>query len=374
MIEDIFIDNGQKKITVWNSIHWKDKTVDEETIAFLHFYAEKYPEQKQPYYDDIYGELFAIRYIPHLTKTSSRMDIFKLIDPVEGKDFTCFDLLGRNGNAEIKTIKTFLTQNNNSRKAPDERGSIPFEIFHRWIPENYNAMYAGWLLSAYDSIEYNKIKQEHNRNEYAETPGIYIFVLIGVNKRPYACIAFENIAALLSRLQELCPDGQNWGIPTPRTLRSASDRTYWDRYAAWKNYDKLSGGMVNNCWYVPFYSICDLATVTMIYENVDLDNELMNATYKCQLDIVKKRYEFLEKTAKRDGRDAHFNPEEFTKEETEIVEKYRAKGIRIQKRTYIQQSNEEFDKLKDGITFYRDGEPFMEVKLEPKKQTGETQT
>ncbi|MBR2661977.1 MAG: hypothetical protein IKE15_11390 [Clostridia bacterium] len=354
MIVEQIIKDGAETITVWDGIEWKDKSIDEETKAFLQAYIEKYPKEKAPEYVDLYGELFAIRYVSQLTKTASRIDIRKVLDPVEGKDFICFDILGRNGNAEIKTIKPFLTQNNNPQRSPDPCGSIPFEIFHRWIPDRYEDMYAGWLLSAYNSTKYNEIKRSHNRDERAEIPGLYIYVLVGSNGKPYACIAFEDIYALLTGLDDICPDSQRWGIPDPETLTPATDREYWDQFAAWNHYDKRSGGMVQNCWYAPLQSISDLATVTMI-NDVDPEEELKKASYKCLPDVAKKRYDFLQQIADRDGRKKHFDPDGWTRKENKWIEELETDGAKVSKRNYISLSASELEKLEKGISVTKNG-------------------
>lgn len=346
------------ELTVWDGTEWKDKSIEEETDAFLSEYIKKYSDRKQPEKLDVYGELFAIRYVSQLTKTASRIDILKVIDPIEGKDFISFDILGRNGNAEIKTIKPFLTQNNNSRNAPDEGGSIPFEIFHRWIPNNYDAMYAGWLPSAYNSKEYNEIKIRHKRTERAETPGLYIYILMGSDGKPYSCIAFEFVFALLKYLMEICPNSEGWGIPDPNTLKPAKDRVFWDQYDAWDHYDRKYGGMVQNCWNVPFRSICDLATVTMIYD-IDIETELKNAKYKCPIDVAKARYEFLQKIAERDGRRDRFDPEAFTKKQNEWIKQLEAQGARVSKRNYIHLQGKEVEDLKKGIIVTKKGKIYV---------------
>ena len=354
MIKTINTGHG-KTVTIWYGIQWKAKSIDEETKAFLLEYKKIYPDKPQPNYTDVYGELFGIRYVSQLTKTASRIDIFKVIDPIEGKDFVCFDILGRNGNAEIKTIRPFLTQNNNPRSAPDDGGSIPFEIFHRWIPDEYEEMYAGWLLSAYSSKTYNKIKAEHGREERAETPGLYIYVLMGSNGTPYACIVFENIAVLLNRLLKICPDAKGWGIPNPRTLTPASNRAYWNKFDAKQWYDSIKGAMIQNCWNVPFKSICDLATVTLI-NSVDIETELQKAQYKCSTDVARARYKLLHQVAERDGRKDHFDPEKHTKDENEKVKKHEKAGTNISKRNFVNIQGQELENLKKGITVYYNGE------------------
>ena len=167
--------NGTEKITVWDGTEWKGKSIEEETNAFLSEHKQKYPDKTLPSRESVYGEFFFARYASELTKDWGKIDITKVLEGVEGKDFMSFDLLGRNGNIEIKTINNYLTRNNTPRRNPDTSGTIPFEIFHKWVPKGKDRdvnelkkLYAGWLLSAYNFVDYNVIKEEHGREERAE--------------------------------------------------------------------------------------------------------------------------------------------------------------------------------------------------------------
>ena len=354
MLREIDTGNG-KIVTYWDGTDWKGKSIWEETEAYFEAYKKKYPQRQLQDKKSVYGEFFAIRYISQLKKTTSQIEIWKVCDPVEGKDSMSFNILGENGNIEIKTINNFLTRNNNSYTSPDPGGSIQFEIFHKWIQNNYDQMYAGWLLSAYNYPTYNQIKKEHNRDESAETPGLYIFVLTTTDGTPYACIAFENIPELLKRLLLICPDSEKWGMPNPRTLTPARDREYWEQFYAGEHYDSRYGGMIQNCWLVPFESICDLATVTMI-DNIDLRKEWEKGEYKCGYGITEARYKKLQSIADRDGRGEHFYPNSYRQEENKKIESRLSSGAKVSKRQQINLSDKEYRELQKGKVVARKGE------------------
>lgn len=361
MIKDIQGENGEIKLTIWDGTAWKDKSVDEETKAFLEAYKKKHPRNKLPEYTDIYGELFAIRYLPHLTKTSTRIELKKVLDPIEGKDFISFDLMGRNGNVEIKTIKNYLTRDDTPQNNPNTKGTIPFEIFHNWPQkgkekdtEELEKLYAGWLLSAYNYIEYNKIKEDKGRPERAEHPGLYVYVLLGSNNKPFACVVFEDIRATLERLYEICPDPSNWGIPDPRTLKPATEQEYWAQYNARKHFNKAYGGMINNVWHVPFESLYKLATVTMI-NNIVPEAEVKASWGRCKPEVAEARYKNLKWVAEQEGREKCFDPDAWTEEENKRIEKLEANGAQVSKRNYVSLNASELEKLENGISVTTDG-------------------
>ncbi len=331
MIKDIYNAHSQKTRTIWDGTEWKDKSVKEEANAFIQAYKEKYPNRKGwqiPKYADTYGELFFIRYASMLT-TAKRVYIDKVIDDIEGTDAQSFDLLGDNGNIEVKTINNYLVRGDTNN---EPSGTIPFEIFHRWLPDQPEKMYAGWLLSDYDMATYNDIKRTHGRSEHAETSGVLAFMLMRSDNEPFACVAFEDIRALLIRLYELCPDAKGWGIPDPDTLISATDQAYWRQFSKW---DQDKGKMIQNVWHVPFKSLSDLATVTMI-GNVDPAEEVRNAKYRpCTSQTAEARLQALQDRANQQERREHFDPEAFTQEQNEAIKRIEAIGGKVKKRMLV---------------------------------------
>lgn len=313
----------------WDGRQWKHKPVREETRAFIDEYRRTFPNQRIPGYPDTYGELFFMRYVHKLT-THDHWYLLKVVDFIEGKDGASFNIFGRNGNIEVKTINNHLTRNdlwykdNNGDHEPS--GSVQFEIFHDWKRTPAEDRYQGWLFSEYNYEKYNGVKQQHGRAETAATPDTLAFILMKNNKEPFACIAFEDIRALLARLYKILPfnewDLDNIGIPP------ATDTEYWKKYIrdgkqqpAWSP-DR--GGMIQNMWHVPFRLIADLATVTMIGE-VNPAEELQKTPFKCPESIAQKRLTFLQDLAAQQGREPFKDPDAFTIWETKYLLELTAK-------------------------------------------------
>ena len=341
MIVERIIKDGAEKITVWDGTKWKGKSIQEETNAFLSEYKQKYPDKTLPSYESVYGEFFFARYASELTKEWGKIDIAKVLEGVEGKDFMSFDIFGGNGNIEVKTINNYLTRNDTPKGDPDPSGTIPFEIFHKWVPKGKDRdinelkkLYAGWLLSAYNFVDYNAIKEEHGREERAEYPGLYAFVLMGANRKPFACIVFENIYETLKKLYEICPDPDNWGIPNARTLKPATEWEYWAQFDARYHFDKYKGGMIQNVWHVPLRSVYTLTTVTLI-DDIDIKEELMGNSYSCTQEVAQKRYDNLQLVADLQNRGNHFYPEKWEKEENVRIKEMEEKGFKVSKRNKV---------------------------------------
>ena len=337
--------DGQITGVYWDGVQWKDKPVREETRAFIEEYKQLYADdikagkKKVPDYLSTYGEFFVIRY-ERVLLTHDHWGLTKVIDFIEGKDGKSFNIFGRNGNVEVKAIRNHLTRDDlwmEQYKVDHElSGSVQFEIFHDWQSTTAEERYQGWLWSEYNYEQYNAVKQQHGRPETAETPDTLAFILMKANKEPFACIAFEDIRALLTRLYKILPmkewDIDNIGIPP------ATDAEYWKKYIragrqqpAWSA-DR--GGMIQNMWHVPFRLLADLATVTMIGE-VNPAEELQVARFKCPESVAQQRLTFLQDLAAQQGRRRFKDPDAFTKWETEhiarLTEKY---GDKFKQRNY----------------------------------------
>lgn len=323
--------NAEGQITgvYWDGRKWKHKPVREETRAFIDEYKRLFPDKKTPGYMDTYGELFVIRYVHKLT-THDHWYLMKVIDFIEGKDGQSFNIFGRNGNIEVKTINNHLTRDDlwmKEYKADHElSGSVQFEIFHDWKKTPAEGRYQGWLFSEYNYKQYNEVKQQHGRQEIAQTPDTLAFILMKNDTEPFACIAFEDMKALLARLYKILPfeewDINNIGIPP------ATDTEYWRKYIrdgkqqpAWCP-DR--GGMIQNMWHVPFRLVADLATVTMIGE-VNPAEELQAARFKCPESVAQQRLTFLQDLAAQQQRETFKDPDAFTVWETKYLFELTAK-------------------------------------------------
>ena len=170
-----------------------------------------------------------------------------------------------NGYVEIKGVDDFLRHDYEYNHG-EISGTIPFEIFHTFSDKAY----FGWGLTLYNVDQFNEGKRAHNRPETGVEPGTLVFILFDGyeegKEKPFAVIAFEDIGALRERLREILPDEWNldeWNMP------ELSDREYWGKYIDFDNHglcacwDTENGGMIQNCYHIPFRRLADLATVTV---------------------------------------------------------------------------------------------------------------
>lgn len=181
---------------------------------------------------------------------------------------------------EIKSINGFLRKDE-AYNHNEKTGTIPFEIFHKW---SWNPAprfpYAGWILALFNPELLIEIKKKNSPMPTgAVTPSTLAFILfdgIEGEEEPFCCIAFENIPDLRRRIMDCLPsewDLENWNLP------DLTNKEYWQRYINFDNHgfsqkwDEGRGGMIQNCWHIPFKSLADLATVTMIGEDkINLSN------------------------------------------------------------------------------------------------------
>lgn len=276
-------------------------------------------------------------------------DIFRRANPdekEEGADGIGVSTINGNANKEVKAITNFLTRDNDHG---ERTGTISFEIFQSWIPDHYENMYAGWLLSAYNPDTYNVIKREREQLHFQRTgewhylgsakrPGRYAFILFDEREKPLASVVFEDVPKLLNRLRLLCPDTINWGIPNPRKLIPAADREYWNTWDSFPDkqkgkgyWDREHGGMIYNMWHIPLATLEDLATVTIIkpFQQYDPDS------------IAGRRYTHLQQLAQRRGKDnAVFNPQN--------------KPARDEHLHALKLNPEQYQIVKDGTLIYGD--------------------
>ena len=228
---------------------------------------------------------------------------------IEMGDIASFPLLpnllgNRNGYIEVKKQGGFLSADNNdmrySAAGLEASGTIYFEIWLNWL-EDREKMIPGWIFAMFDPAAYTSIRREDRKKKEAEgkqvsevtavTPGVLAVVLTDENENPFACVAFEDIPKLLTRLYLLCPDSdrEKWGLPDIDGLTPAANEEYWNQYT--KYYDKRirqyhnikwnkeSGGIIEVNWHIPFRNLADIATVTMIGSDPDPAEEYKLAVY-----------------------------------------------------------------------------------------------
>ena len=288
-------------------MNWKDEINAEVTRRIEKLKAKG--ERIIPERMSVFAEVFFYWYPEKLVVNLSRV-FRKPYEKLEGGDIGAgLDILGEDPHEEVKGFNNFLTRNDTENTL---LSTIPFEIFHKWT--GFDKMYAGWLLSAYHPEEYCKIRDLIGNYKRAVQPGVYAFIPMGSDGTPFASIVFEDIPKLLNRLRELCPDAENWGINDLWQLRPATDREYWGQYQnnrgrkCW--WDQKRGGLIQNCWHVPFSSLYDIATVTMI-NWIDPAEELRRAVYKCANELAEARYKNLQWVADQQQRGEHFNPDTY---------------------------------------------------------------
>lgn len=216
---------------------------------------------------------------------------------VEGQDFVALPVIGNTGSLEVKANGQFLAQANNDRPYTylEPAGTLYFEVFQNWYPDRRHEMYQGWMYSIIDPETYTDIKRKwqlywqrqrkHVETVTAERWGNFAMALLDGRQEPFACVAFQNMDALLKRLRELCPDPDGWGMDDILKQRPATDKAYWDTYmkyydVATRSYHNItwsrtSGGMIEHCWHIPLKSLADVdgVKITMIGDDREPANE-----------------------------------------------------------------------------------------------------
>lgn len=321
----MFFKSNRDGMYYWVPIAYKHLPVREETEIFISE-CRRLHARHIPKVTETYGELFFLRYVHKLT-THDHLYLMKACNPIEGKDGKSANLFGYNGNIEVKTISHFINRNDiwiqKYRVDHEPTGTIPFEVFHRWDIRAEDR-YPGWLLSLFGAEQYTKkVKQAHNRPETSEPPGTLAYILMKENGEPFACVAFEDMYKLLTRLLDILPF-KRWNIPKME-IPSATDIAYWRNYIRDGRYqpawDPDRGGMIQNCWHVPFKTLADLATVTMIGEVNPAEEVKKSAYAKIPEQVGRQRVQFLQELAAQQGRETFADPDAYTKQETEYIKK-----------------------------------------------------
>ena len=191
-------------------------------------------------------------------------------EKAEGRDIKGFALNG-NGNTEVKAFHNFLTHGGDNY---EPSGSIPFEVFLKNKRELKagEKNFPGWLFNLLDHPSYKDYSEIEGRTATAAECGKLVFVPMDSEHKPFACIMFENTRQLVKCLAGILPLHE-WSIGDPENLYPYENKKYWDRH---KRFDKEHGGMMDNCWYVPFRQISHLATVTMINNDPEIKETYTN--------------------------------------------------------------------------------------------------
>ena len=92
-------------------------------------------------------------------------------------------------------------------------------------------------------------------------PSTLAFVLFDgadLREQPFACIAFEDTGKLRERVRSCLP--AEWDLEGWNNIPNLANREYWDRRIDFAQYgwcrssawSRDNGGMVQNCWHIPF--------------------------------------------------------------------------------------------------------------------------
>ena len=211
------------------------------------------------------GELYAQKHLGELISSVVGSITDTSAANVEGKDFVASlakrSTGGRTDAAvEVKTVRGFLFRTNDSE---EQTGTIGFEL---WKSQKRKT--PGWLLQMLCPD-----------GKKAVRPDILIFLLIAYD-RVFASIAFEDVPALLDRLEKLSGE----------TGFSLHDIPAGDPAA---DYMLPSGLLIENMWMIPLEKIQDLAHVVMIGEQPRLRPDIKAPGRSCPAAVQRSRYDNL---------------------------------------------------------------------------------
>ena len=215
----------------------------------------------------------------------SKEDVNNIISVIGiSEDEALLLLDGINGSVELKTrtYQQLVWRDDNDYDC----GTIQFAIWNSYANESIRT-HLGSLYKMFYPRE-----PEEGRKVTEVTPHVYMEILLDANKRPFACIAFEDFPALRNRLIELA---SKHGIPLDREGFKAIPR--WEIGKdpnVWAN--QINGNryrnkiLITEMWHVPFSDVVDLATITMIGETP----EVIREGVRVPVEMQKKRLAFLE--------------------------------------------------------------------------------
>lgn len=302
---------------------------------------------------DKQAEIFVKQFASYLLPGDVYINMTEPGTYTEGSDWQSLSLFKRNGDVEVKRISNYLTRGNDN---DEPSGTIPFELFQCADKTKRDKWYGGWLLSICNAFWYTLMRKEIRERQSAEgihvaeviarTPGALVMILTaGGKQNPFACVAFEKIPELITRLCELCPDPAGWGLTDPDTQKPATNRTYWKKYETWNN---EYGKVIGNMWHVPFREITNLATVTMIGKAAEIVPTFTNSYGQTvTTELQRTRLNTLREKAKERGTMSTLIPEEATAELTEAKEKMSKKIGVMADKLYPVDTDELREKLYD---------------------------
>lgn len=299
---------------------------------------------------------------------------------IEGADWQSFSLFKGNGDIEVKRKNNFLTRGNNNGEAT---GTISFELFQNKETKERNKWYSGWLPSQYNPRDYTFMRKDirekqlsegkHPREVKARTPGALVMVLTDNRQNAFACVAFENMPELLTRLLKLCPDPDSWGLTDPEKIRPAIDKKYWEQYETWYGkWNDTYGTIINNMWHVPFRQIMDLATVTMIGGEPEILPTFTNEWGQTvTAELQRQRLDTLKERSEARGTMARLIPDKALAEEQKALEEMSKKiGIPANK-LYPVNTEELKEKLYDPDKLAEMKAEWEQARQRHKEITGE---
>lgn len=180
---------------------------------------------------------------------------------------------------EVKTTtsKELLIRDNNKF---DPSTTIQFEL---WGKTDNGIRTKGWLYGMAYPEAFNKERLAKGLPPAVPpTVLMYVFAVDRMGENVFATIAFEDYAALEARLREICPEiwpnpGEDWRI----------DAVDWK-----KQKTMIPAAGKANVWHVPFSLLSDLATVTMIGDDPDIE-----ITNKSSKQLQARRLQYLKRIA-----------------------------------------------------------------------------
>ena len=211
------------------------------------------------------GELYAQKHLGELISSAAGKITDTSAENVEGKDFTAS--LGDQGAGgitevpvEVKTVRGFLFRTNDHK---ERSGTIGFELW-----KSNKRKTPGWLL-----------QMLHPDGKKAVRPDVLVFLLIAYD-RVFASVAFENVPALLGRLEKLSGE-MGFSLQDVPMGDSAAD------------YMLPSGLLIENMWMVPLEKLQDLAYVVLIGDPPRLRPGIIAPGRSCPAAVQRSRYDTL---------------------------------------------------------------------------------
>ena len=153
-------------------------------------------------------------------------------------------------------------------------------------------------MSLFNPESYSQIKKNNGAPDKVKRPGTLVFFLfhgIPLQEKPFACVAFEDIERLKDRICECLPF--EWNVKNWMGIPPLSDSEYWNQFVKLEDHgfnrkwDPERGGMIQNCWHIPFRTLADMATVTLIGKDPVFTHKSaeIETLMKTRFDYVKRQ-------------------------------------------------------------------------------------